>query len=259
MAKTEAPLLPPSSHLDKNFQLLLAEAAEDLELLARFHDRELDADFLDGLRQHALSDWFGLTARDTQVSDAAGDLDLALALLPSTLDQKALDVLAAEFADIYLCHNYRIAPTGSVWLTEERLERQEPMFAVRKYYAKYGINVPDWRLRSDDHIVHELQFLAYLCELATMQSATDAAHFLDQNMLNWIPDFTRAIAERAKQPIYIASAKLTLIRLEELRGLLEAVTDIGKPADKPETRKNVVRLIDVDLDRPFVPGTQESW
>ncbi len=255
MTETKASSAP----LSEEVKSLLSEAAEDLHLIVRFHDRELDAEFIDGLRQHPLSDWFGAATRESNISDAAGELDQALALLPSKLDEKVLDFLAAEFADIYLCHNYRIAPTGSAWLTEERLERQEPMFEARERYAKYGITVPDWRLRPDDHIVHELQFLAYLCEQATMQCASDAADFLDQNVLNWIPDFANAIIERAKQPIYIASAMLTLAHIKMLRDLLETITGIARPVEEPESRKNVVRLIDVDLEQPYVPGVQESW
>ena len=241
--------------LSEEVKSTLSEAAENLHLLVRFHDRELDAGFLHELRQFAVGDWFQASASH----EAAVELDKALAQLPTTVDEAALDLLASEFADIYLCHSYRIAPTGSVWLTEESLERREPMFEVREFYRKYSIQVPNWRMRPDDHIVHELQFLAHLCELASDEAIKDAACFLDLHMLNWIPDFAHAIEERARQAVHVASAKLTAAVLEELRDQLETLTGIARPENNPQPRRNVVRLIDIDLEKPFVPGINESW
>ncbi len=240
-------------------KITLKPIADDLRLLARFHDRELEPEFLSGLRKGKITEFLSVSMESDTAIQAANNLDAALALLPSALGETMLDALAAEYANIYLCHNYRIAPTGSVWLTEEKLERQEPMFAVREWYSKYDVKAPDWRIRPDDHIVHELQFLSVLCELDTKQSALDAVAFLDQCMLVWIPDFANAVSERALEPIYIASASLTAAYLEELRDLLEVATGIARPAEDPETDEDTARVYDIDLDRPFAPGTSESW
>ena len=237
----------------------LALIADDFRLLARFHDREFNATFLDGLRKGKITDFLSVSIASDAAVKAAGDLDEALALLPSAPGQAVLDALAVEYANIYLCHNYRIAPTGSVWLTEESLERQEPMFVARGWYAKYDMGAPDWRVRPDDHIVHELQFLARLCELGTKQSMADAVAFLDQCVLVWVPDFANAVSERAHEAIYIASAALTAAYLEELRDVLEVITGVARPVKEPESNENTIRLYDIDQDRPFVPGVSESW
>jgi len=237
----------------------LKAVADDLHLLARFHDRELDGDFLGGLRKEKITVFLSAGIESEAAVKAAEDFDAALAALPSALGETLLDSLAAEYANIYLCHNYRVAPTGSVWLTEENLERQEPMFAAREWYGKYGMKVPDWRLRPDDHIVHELQFVADLCAAGTKQSVEDAVAFLDQCMLVWVPDFAKTLAERAREAVYIASAALTAAYLEELRDLLEDITGIARPVAEAESNENTARLYDIDVDRPFVPGVSESW
>jgi len=237
----------------------LVSIADDLRLLVRFHDRELDGEFLSGLRKEKVTEFLSAGFEAEAVIKAASDLDDALAELPSALGDSMLDSLAAEYANIYLCHNYRIAPTGSVWLTEEKLERQEPMFDAREWYEKYGLVAPDWRIRPDDHIVHELQFVASLCEAGTKQSLEDAVAFLDQCMLVWVPDFANTLGERANEAIYIASAALTATYLEELRDLLEVITGIARPVIEQVSRENIATLSDIDEDRPFVPGLAESW
>ncbi len=77
----------------------------------------------------------------------------ALDELPDVADQHALDELAAAYADVYLRHTYRAAPTESVWLTEDGLERQAPMFRCREFYRRHELRVTDWANRTDDHLV----------------------------------------------------------------------------------------------------------
>ncbi len=90
-----------------------------------------------------------------------------------------LDDLAADFAAIYLTHGYRVSPNESVWRDEEGLERQGPMFSVRAWYKHHNLQTPDWRIRADDHLVNELQFLAMLSQRAAdFDQLREAARFL---------------------------------------------------------------------------------
>jgi len=144
-------------------------------------------------------------------------------------------------------------------MTEEGLERQEPMFEVRKWYEKYNLEAPDWRMRADDHIVHELQFVAHLLERGDRKSLTDAVAFMDENVLNWVPEFGKAVGERSVQPLYGASARLLGGMVEELRDMLEQITGIARPVIEEETPQDRIRLYDADVDRPYIPGVGESW
>ncbi|MDQ2088927.1 TorD/DmsD family molecular chaperone [Marimonas arenosa] len=235
----------------------LRHLAEGLDVLIRFHDRELDRDLLAALRRHdvaaGLRDVAGTDASRQAVQALSGALDD----IGAAPDESTLDDLAAEFADLYLTHGYRVSPSGSVWLTEDKLERQMPMFEVRDWYEHYGISVPDWRVRADDHLVHELQFVSFLCSMGQGVAAMDAARFLDLHVLAWLPEFCRRASDRVRQPLYAAVMQLTLAYLDDLRSELEAIT--GLPRDVRE-------IADLDTSRkftpepePYVPGVAESW
>jgi TorA maturation chaperone TorD len=233
---------------------LLRLSGDGFDLLARLHDREPDQVLISGLKSNPLSEWFGGFASETSVRD----FDMAIATLPQPLPVEVLDDLAAEYADIYLTHGYRAAPSGSVWLTEERAERQEPMFAARSWYGRYHLGVPNWRVRPDDHIVHELQFVAHLCHLATPGAAMDAARFLDANLIPWLPQFTERVLERCRHRYFAAAVALTLDAVEGLRDNLEALTGIERRIRDNPDRAGALKEASA-MDGPFVPGLAESW
>ncbi len=245
--------------IEANHRDRLAAAAEVLALVARLHDREPDRAFIDGLTRHAVIEWLDEQVETPGAKTALLHLREAAAAILSQTDTIVLDDLAAEFADIYLTYAYRVSPTGSVWLTEDGLERQEPMFAVRGWYQHYSIEVADWRIRPDDHIVHELLFVAHLCELRTATAAIDAARFLDQNLLRWLPEFSRRIGERCRQKFFTSTAEFTAAYIEELRDLLAAITGIARPPVIEEATDGPAPGGDADIGLKYVPGLAESW
>ncbi|MBK5934285.1 TorA maturation chaperone TorD [Rhodovulum imhoffii] len=228
--------------------------ADALDVLIRLHDREVDRSLLMAMQRHRVAQWMARGPGTPAVGRAAADLEDALSGIGLQPDAVLLDALAAEYADIYLTHAYRVAPCGSVWLTEDRLERQLPMFEVRDWYAHYDITVPNWRRRADDHLVHELQFVSFLCRQGTPVAVADAARFLDLHVLSWVPQFCVKGAGLMRQPLYRALARLTAAVLEDLRSLLEEMTGSARqvralpdPA-RPEPEENA-----------YVPGLAESW
>ena len=241
--------------MDKKLEVL-EPARQMLALLIRLHDREADADLITGLRGIDAEVFFGAVLDNPALAQEFGK---ALAALPEPMDEATLDQLAAEYADVYLTHSYRLAPTGSVWLTEEKLERQEPMFAVREWYDHYGVGVPDWRLRSDDHIVHELQFVEHLLAQGTETATRDAARFMDRHVLVWVPEFCTLMAERCQQPLLIAGAKLTGAYLEALRDLLQGLTGEKRWVPSVDDKVEPYSLSELTDDIAYVPGVAESW
>ena len=236
--------------------------AELLGLLIRLHDREADAELIAQLR----------AAEAPALFDAlfAGDDNGAAAMLAAALDDlgqppdvEALDEMAADFADLYLTNGHRTTPTGSVWMTEDHLQRQEPMFEVREWYVHYGLKVPNWRIRSDDHLVHELQFVHHLLAIGSVDALGDAAHFLDKHVLGWAPDFCDQAAQRVRTQFLAGVAAVTGNFLVALRDWLEDETGIA-----PDIRTNAyaraqdlaARQLEVKgIERPFVPGLEPSW
>jgi len=244
--------------LDDAVAQALEAARLPLTLLIRLHDREADADLITGLRTIQPGALFAAIMENKYAWNPT-ELDSALDALPEPLDPASADALAAEYADVYLTHSYRVAPTGSVWLTTDHLERQEPMFAVREWFDHYGFSVPDWRVRSDDHIVHELQFIEALLGLGHETAARDAARFMDLHVLPWVPQFCALMAERAQQPLLVATARLTGAYLDALRDLLEDITD--EPRQVPEEKPKPYSESDLeeDMKAAFAPGAAESW
>lgn len=233
----------------------LAELAAGLRVLIRFHDREIDTALLAELDRHAVAAGLVGLMRTAEGVAAAEALAQALAGIGATPGEARLDGLAAEYADLYLTHGYRVSPSGSVWLTEDKLERQLPMFDVRDWYEHYGISVPNWRVRADDHIVHELEFVTFLCQRGAEVPASDAARFLDLHVLPWVPAFCDRAGERVADPLYQAVMALTKACLDELRDTLEDIT--GLPRDirplpgpvQPAARE----------DTSYLPGVEPSW
>ena len=234
-------------------------AAQDLTDLAALHDREVDAAALDRLRA-ALEP--GLLRLRLVNEDGRAALFLfgeALAGLPGVIDDALADALAADYADIYLTYGLRASPNESVWLDEDNLAMQAPMFEVRALYQRHGLQVPNWRQRADDHLVHELQFLAHLLDPDTGDTLGEAAAFLDEHLLLWVPDFSARVAQRCATPFYAGLAAVTAVYLDELRELLERILGEPRtPREAIEERRRRARESD-PAPAAFVPGSAPTW
>lgn len=204
--------------------------AGDIGVLVRLHDREADAALLARLKSADPARWFSLSLDGETFAQARRLLVEALAAFgPSERD---LDMLAAEYAAIYLNYDYQAAPTESVWRDEENLERQAAMFMTRAWYARYGVRAANWRLRSDDHIVNELEFLGLAIGATERDdSLADAARFLRDHLLVWIPEFASRVTMRCEAAFYAGAALLTHAYLEALADLLGGATglDMTRP------------------------------
>jgi len=236
-----------------------AAAAQDLLDLAALHDRELDAAALGELRAAGASGLLRLRLVNAPGRDALSLFDEALAALPDVADGAVIDALAADYADIYLTYGLRAAPNESVWLDEDNLAMQAPMFEVRELYRRHGLQAPDWRRRADDHLVHELQFLAHLVDPATGAALDEAAAFLDEHLLLWAPDFSARVAQRCATPFYAGLAAVTAAYLDELRELLERILGQPRtPREEIEERRRRAKESD-PAPTAFVPGSAPTW
>ncbi len=208
----------------------LALAAEDLRALAWLHAEERGPDVLATLYANGFPETLTLTGPDTPAAQAMGAALRALAgddcdgtAADGALPASSADDLAADYAAIYLTHALRASPHESVWRDDDHLMLQGPTFAVRDFYRRHGMQVPDWRTRADDHITHELEFTALLLERGEQR---EAARFLKTHLLAWVPDFARRVGQRASTPFYAALAALTLAACEECLRHLPAVAVI---------------------------------
>ncbi|MBP2295312.1 TorD/DmsD family molecular chaperone [Azospirillum rugosum] len=200
-------------------------AAADVRRLAGLHDHEPTTDLLEELRAQPLQDLFGLTLDRPDIAQALALLGEALDTLPRPADAAALDELAADFAAIHLTNALRACPIESVWVHEEPLRRQEAMFRVKAWHRRFGVVTDD--PRDPDHLVLELHFLAELLERGL---GAEAADFLDQHPLRWVPAFCGRVAARCRTPYFAGTALLTGGYLDALRDLLAQGFDRPRPA-----------------------------
>ncbi len=265
-----AGVLPPVAE-PSNLLRLRAEIADDLLSLALLHDRELDRELLLTLWQHCYEDWLGLRLTGQRATEALALLRQGLTDLPTDLHQDTLDRLAADYADIYLTYGLRASPCESVWLDDDNLTLQEPTFRVRDWYRRHGIVVANWRERSDDHLVHELRFLAHLLNGEPESTVLDktelgktdlgeVADFLDQHLLRWIDAFAERVAQRCETRFYAGLALLTAAYLTELRELLADPLGYAYPvAEETAPRLTASDLNIPEAEGPYVPGVAPSW
>jgi TorA maturation chaperone TorD len=242
--------------MDSPLHAFCNACALDLLTLARLHDRELDPQTVSALQDTNFPLGMGLrlnSADGRGMAEALAEATRGLIMQPPADDE-----LAADFAAIYLTHAFGASPLESVWLDEDGLAMQAPMFEIRAAYATIGLHAPDWRLRPDDHLVFQLQFVSVLLECADQNAAAQAAEFLDADLLRWLPGFAGRVAMRAATPFYAFLAGYTAAYLEELRDLLTQISGVARPqpeatAGQAETREQEV------APAAYVPGSAPSW
>lgn len=85
-----------------------------------------------------------------------------------------------------------------------------------------------------DHLALQLQFLAHLFAPERGDTLAEAARFMDEHLLRWLPLFARRVAERCQTLFFAALALLTDAYCEELRDLLALI--LTEP--RPHLRRN---------------------
>ena len=238
---------------------LRAAAVDDLALIARLHHAELDDTTLDALRQTQFPHGLGFRLRSLHGQQALAHLAAVMADFSMPMEVGLRDELAADYAAIYLTYGYQASPCESVWLDEENLGMQAPMFQVREFYRFFDLVAEDWRRRSDDHLVLELQFLAWLLGSTNPQALPEAARFLDEHLLRWVPQFARRVATRCATPFYAGLATLTAAYCDELRDVLAQVLESPRPSAEAVEARMKPRPQAQAVPMTYMPGAAPSW
>ena len=224
---------------------MMLETSNDLRLLADLHATELSREQIQGLQAMNFS---------------------ATAEFPPELSASLLDELASDFADIYLNGKFHSSPQESVWLDDDELICQQPMFEVRAWYEQHGLAVPNWRRMADDHLVNQLLFVAYLLDKAAETSQPEAlleetARFMDEHLLRWLLPFGQRVAKRCATQFYAVLALETAGYCEHVRDSLADILDV--PRQSHEEIEARLRAQHLAATRPqpmhYYPGTAPSW
>ncbi|MCW8929060.1 MAG: molecular chaperone TorD family protein [Gammaproteobacteria bacterium] len=252
----------PKSDMPDFINTFRIRVAEDLNMLATLHDREPDSDLLAELKKIDFPFCLTLTSEkhsdsETMVlADAMFLLQQSLENLTVPVEQNILDDLAADYASIYLNHNISASPEESVWLDEDSLICQQSMFDVRTWYENYGLEIPNWRLRPDDHLVYELQFIAQLLyrdeRLETLEKITV---FMDEHLLRWLGNFGERVLGRCDTQYFAGVAALTAAYCEEFREILAEILEQPRPTrEEIEERLKPKQSQAEEVSMNFMPG-----
>ena len=205
---------------------LRSALADDLDGLARLHDREVDEALINDLLAVGFPDNLALLPDDATrdaMRVALSNLQKNWANATFADGLSCADALAADYAGIYLTGACGASPYESVWLSDEHLTCQLPMFELRALYEKAGLAVDDWRKRYDDHFVLQLQYLAHQLRLDAVPLAL-IGRVLDEHVAYWFADFAQAVVQRADTDFYRSLAVLSADWLEKFRALIEDVS-----------------------------------
>lgn len=231
--------------------------AEDAATLAVLQDRELSPAALAELKALDFPANLGMLPGDDASRMLFWAMRETVAMLPTSFDACLMNELAVDFAAIYLTGAHGASPYESYWLSDDHLLCQDAMFDIRALYAKSGLVVPDWRMRPDDHLVFQLQFIAHLLNKAGNEDDWRwLADFLDYHLLRWLPSFAGRAADRCYTPFYATLALLTDAWCQQLRNLIEQHLGEARPTVKEiEERLNSQRMAEIsEVPIRFVPG-----
>lgn len=222
----------------------------DLDQLILLHDSEPDMELLIAMKQAEFPLSLGLKLETRRGADAFRVASHVMQELEFT--NSMLEELAADYASIYLNHSIQASPMESVWIDDEGLTHQEPMFQVREYYRQQGLQAEDWRLRSDDHLVMQMRFIQHLMKNSDFALA---ASFMDEHLLRWLGLFCDRVATRCATPWFAATALLTHAWFEEFRDLLAAVLDEPRLTSEEIEERMKPKPQAVEIPLQYMPGT----
>lgn len=238
------------------------QCAQDLSVLSSLHLNELSRDDLEALSRMPFADRLGLVLDSSQARAGLGLIDEGLTEVAGLGAARALDLLAADYAAIYLTHQHRSSPLESVWLDDDHLMLQRPMFEIRRWYQKYGLTTLNWRVVPDDHLAVQLAFVERVLrndEAEARDRLEETARFLDEHLLRWVGLFAEGVARRADTGFYAGLAILTWGYLEEYRGHVTALTGLARRRFDTDEGRDGARSSEDEEQVPYVPGAAPSW
>ncbi len=236
-------------------ELFRERVAEDLLLLATLNDREPDEALLQEIRALDFPRCLTLLSKTAAGEEAVSLMRQTLSDLPAKPDDGILDELAADYASIYLNHNISASPEESVWLDEDSLKCQDSMFQVRTWYESNGLGIPDWRIRSDDHLVYQLQFIAALLNLDDKRETLEKiGTFMDEHLLRWLGNFAERVLGRCDTAYFAAVVAVTASYCEELRDTLAEILQQSRPRREDIEERMKPQPTQQEVSVSFMPG-----
>lgn len=143
---------------------------------------------------------------------------------------------AAVFLGITQHKNKFASPYESVYMSNSRLVMQDARDQVLACYREQGLASKESLHEPEDHIYLELQFVGELSERTVgkiregnvpgvIELASYQSKFIEDHLLNWIPDFVQNIEKYAKSAFYPAVGTCMLTSIQADRHYLDELCD----------------------------------
>jgi TorA maturation chaperone TorD len=97
-----------------------------------------------------------------------------------------------------------VQPFGSYWLEDDQALLGKSSIEIKNMMAEYGIEIAEDAGLLPDHIVSELEFMAYLASLDDTKQTQ--YQLLEEHLALWTPQFTDALRDANPAPYYQLSA-----------------------------------------------------
>jgi TorA maturation chaperone TorD len=128
-----------------------------------------------------------------------------IALEPHLNYDKNLEV---EYSRLFILAfpNATVQPYGSYWIETEQCLMGRSTMEVKEMMAEYGIEVAENTGLLPDHIVSELEFMAYLANQDDEKAVQTQRQLLEQHLVRWTPQFIAALKKAEPAPYYQLAA-----------------------------------------------------
>jgi len=146
--------------------------------------------------------------------------------------------LAAEYASLFLtAGSKQVNPYESFYLGDEPITNQKPTIVVKNIYEELDYEAAGDHPEPEDHVGHELAFVAHLCRSAARSHDAGEREyarrylnlqkeFLEKHLLEWAPDFCADVRENTDEPFYEAIALMTEDFLEQEPAMIEYMMEL---------------------------------
>jgi TorA maturation chaperone TorD len=127
-----------------------------------------------------------------------------IALKPHLNNDKELEV---EYSRLFILAfpNATVQPYGSYWLETEQCLMGRSTMEIKEMMAEHGIEVAENTGLLPDHLVSELEFMAYLANQDD-EKAVQTQRQLLEHLTHWIPQFITALKKAEPVPYYQLAA-----------------------------------------------------
>lgn len=196
------------------WETLISNRAGTYAFLARLYRVEADQALLEQISSMDLS-------KEIEASEIGEGYVLLNRYVEKT-NENTLTELAIDYARVFLGVNRGSGafPYESVYTSEAHLFMQEARDDVLAAFRAEGLDRAQDFNEPEDHIALEFEFMAILCQkaLEALQQGDEGQaigylekqkQFLEEHILNWVPDFCGDVERFAQTDFYKAAAKIT--------------------------------------------------